>query len=121
MTTYATSIAGLELKRGIEARYGTIIPLTVNIAREPDNEKLLASLMNKLAFSKEEDYLLVRGDSFVVATAVAMWLTMHRKVNLIFIEDKSGLPIAVEYNRDDVRLGIEQIRDRLEATKEVQQ
>lgn len=101
---------------GKAAVFGAIRPITSGNYPIFKTGRLQEEIVTALIHSTEDDYLCLSGSSVVAGLCLAIWLTMHKKVNLLLHDRRQGAYVPRTLNRDEMRLDIERARDKLQAT-----
>jgi hypothetical protein len=99
------------------AKYGAIRPITSGNYAIFKTSRLEDEAIDALLESADDDYLLISGSSVVAGICMAVWLTMHKQVNLLLHDRKQSQYIPRTMRRDDLILKIERARDRRERRK----
>jgi len=76
--------------------------------------RLQEEIIEKLAYSKPDDFLLLSGASGIAAIAMAVWLEMHGTANLLLWDRSRNEYSKRVVLKSDIRLEIERVRDRLQ-------
>lgn len=100
---------------GKAAPYGVIRPVTSGNYPIFKTARLTEEIVGALIHSTEDDYLLLSGSSVVAGLCLSIWLTVHKKANLLLHDRRQGAYVPRSIDRDELRLEIEQARDKLKA------
>lgn len=96
------------------AKYGAIRPITSGNYPIFKTTRLVEELIDALAASKDTDYLLLSGSSVVAGLALAIWLMMHKKVQLLLHDRRQSAYVPRLFDRTTAMVQIEQARAKLE-------
>jgi hypothetical protein len=99
-------------------KYGAIRPITSGNYAIFKTSRLVDEAVQALIESDENDYLLVSGSSVVASICMAVWLAMHKKVNLLLHDRRQTQYVPRTLLRSHVQLNIEKARDKLAKRKE---
>lgn len=75
--------------------------------------RLTEEIIETLAYSKADDYLLISGSATIAAICMAVWLEMHPRLKLLIYSRADGVYLQRDFVKTDLRLAIERVRDRL--------
>jgi hypothetical protein len=97
------------------AIFGVVRPITSGNYPIFKTGRLAEEIIDALSQSVEDDYLLLSGSSVVAGLCMAIWLTKHKKVNLLLHDRRQGAYVPRSLLRDELRLDIERARDKATA------
>ncbi len=116
-TVYITNL-NPEHDYSAASRYGHIRPITSGNYAIFNTSRLREEIIRVLLESKEDDYLIISGSSVVAALCLDVWMTMHKKCNLLLRDRKQVQYVPRTWSRDKLLLEIAQARDKWERRKE---
>lgn len=94
--------------------YGSLCFITSGNYPIFKTSRLQEEIIEKLVYSKPDDYLLLSGASGIAAIATAVWLEIHGSVNLLLWDRSRNEYSKRIVNKSDIRLDIERAYDRIQ-------
>jgi hypothetical protein len=100
------------------ARFGAIRFVTTGNLAVFKTSRLQQEIIEALAYSMPSDYLLFSGSSAIAALAFSVWMEMHGRANILLWDRQADQYVERTINRSELRVEIEQTRDKLQIEKE---
>ena len=92
--------------------FGTMTTVTAGNFPVFKTGRLIEEIVGSLIESSQDDYLLVSGSSIIAALSMAVWLTMHEKVNILLFDRTEDMYTVRTVERKEIGLEIERTIDR---------
>ena len=116
MTDRTVFISNLSKAHNYEPAksYGALRAITSGNYPIFKTTRLREEIVTALVCSQPDDYLLLSGSSVIAGLAMATWLIMHGKVNLLLYDRTERAYVLRHFQREDTQKEIEAAHDRLE-------
>lgn len=99
------------------AKFGAMRPVTSGNYPVFKTDRLIEEIVTALLHSKETDYLLFSGSSFIGGLCLAVWLQIHKECHALLYDAKQTAYVPRTIRRPDLSVQIERIRDRILAAR----